>query len=129
MQKILENQEALAAEQTQGSRSAGSGHTPTPWTVSSDPRWINRENGMPIVMACGHRVVSEAEGEANAAFIVCAVNAHDDMLAALRTCRCPGGGWNGMPADVEPTVENCMAAKACGCDCGAAVAKATGAQT
>jgi len=62
--------------------------------------------------------------DTHADLIVRAVNCHDDLVAALRTCRCPGGGWNGMPEDMDPTVENCMAAGACGCDCGAALAKA-----
>lgn len=63
---------------------------------------------------------------ANAEFIIRAWNSHDEMLAELETSRCPGGGWNGMPADIEPTVENCMAAGACGCSCGAVIAKARG---
>ena len=49
-----------------------------------------------------------------------------DLLRELKTSKCPGGGWNGMPPDVDPTVENCMAAGMCGCSCGAAIAKATG---
>lgn len=32
----------------------------------------------------------------------------------LLSCRCPGGGWNGM-GETEPTIKNCMAADACGC--------------
>lgn len=52
--------------------------------------------------------------------------AASDMLAALKTCQCPGGGWNGMPTDTNPTVENCMAAGKCGCDCGTAINKAEG---
>ena len=39
----------------------------------------------------------------------------DRMREALKQVRCPGGGWNGMPKDMEPTVQNCMAHDACGC--------------
>ncbi len=52
-----------------------------------------------------------------------------ELLDALLSCQCPGGGWNGMPIGTEPTVGNCIKAGACGCDCGKAIAKATGAAT
>lgn len=29
---------------------------------------------------------------------------------------CPAGGWTGMPADMVPTVENCVKYGNCGCD-------------
>jgi hypothetical protein len=63
------------------------------------------------------------EYRANARLIAAA----PELLRELQTSRCPGGGWTGMPADIEPTVENCLAAGNCGCTCGAAIAKATGA--
>jgi hypothetical protein len=37
------------------------------------------------------------------------------LRAALKSCHCPGGGWNGMPDNMEPTIENCMKHDACGC--------------
>lgn len=43
------------------------------------------------------------------------------LRGALRTCPCPGGGWNGMPADLEPTVAACVDNKVCGCVYGAAL--------
>lgn len=45
-------------------------------------------------------------------------------VAALKTCLCP------RPANAAPggiTVEQCMARDECGCDCGAAITKATNA--
>ena len=92
-------------------------HTPGPW----------RFDGCEIIG--NSRIVATTawcsgmgpEDEANAHLIVAA----PDLLDALKTCRCPCGGWNGM-GDIEPTVENCMKAEACGCDCGAAILKATG---
>ena len=43
------------------------------------------------------------------------------LRALLKQARCPGGGWTGMPKDIEPTVGNCMAHDACGCDFGDAL--------
>lgn len=43
------------------------------------------------------------------------------LRVVLRTCPCPGGGWNGMPADLEPTVAACVDNKVCGCVYGAAL--------
>ncbi len=40
---------------------------------------------------------------------------NERLRAALKSCPCPSGGWNGMPENVEPTVENCMKHDACGC--------------
>lgn len=65
-------------------------HTPTPWTVSERQ-----------AMGIGHQAVisemtdeviarmdflNEDDGKSNAAFIVRAVNAHEDMKAALEQC-------------------------------------------
>jgi hypothetical protein len=50
----------------------------------------------------------------------------DELLAELKSCLCPGGGWNGMPKDMEATVQACMTHGVCGCTLGAAVAKAEG---
>ena len=43
------------------------------------------------------------------------------LRAEIKTARCPGGGYNGQPADEEPTVENCLKAGVCGCSFGAAL--------
>lgn len=48
-----------------------------------------------------------------------------EVLAELKTSRCPGGGYTGQPEDEEPTVENCLRAANCGCTAGEAVRKAT----
>lgn len=53
-------------------------------------------------------------------------DAAPDMLAALKSCDCPGGGWNGQPKDTIPTVEDCVAYGQCGCTQGDAVKKAEG---
>jgi hypothetical protein len=37
----------------------------------------------------------------------------------LKTCPCPGGGWNGMPDGMEPTVGACVDHNVCGCIYGA----------
>lgn len=51
---------------------------------------------------------------------------NERLRSALRSARCPGGGWNGMPDDIDPTVENCMGANACGCNLGDALKPQTG---
>ena len=39
----------------------------------------------------------------------------------LKSARCPGGGWTGMPEGTDPTVDACLKAGACGCDLGDAL--------
>jgi hypothetical protein len=54
------------------------GHTPTPWRASSsDPKAIRRKT----------RFIGATEREEDTAFIVRAVNAHDDLVAALKEAR------------------------------------------
>lgn len=50
------------------------------------------------------------------------------LSAALRSCPCPGGGWNGMPEGLEPTVGACVDHGTCGCVYGAAVSEQKGSQ-
>jgi len=60
-------------------------HTPTPWTVQQS----DHVGGLLIKPVPGQVVAQCDEGsemEANAAFIVRAVNAHDDLVAALKNC-------------------------------------------
>lgn len=67
-------------------------HTPTPWEIGNVTYQHNFECWTKTVSAkgtrplVGHRVAgrTEAECNANAAFIVRAVNAHDELVAALR---------------------------------------------
>ena len=70
-------------------------HTPTPWTVDEalarDNRVISGPNGEVVVEVAAtldHDSTSDLlvdhERDANAAFIVRACNAYDDLLAALR---------------------------------------------
>ena len=62
-------------------------HTPTPWIrreSKSDVIWIEDGNGR-VVMH--NSSVKDPEDQANAAFIVRAVNAHEELLAALHEAR------------------------------------------
>ena len=59
-------------------------HTPTPWIrreSKSDVIWIEDGNGR-VVMH--NSSVKDPEDQANAAFIVRAVNAHEELVEALR---------------------------------------------
>ena len=68
-------------------------HTPGPWHVGEveeiDPE-DSQENGINIMSAEGYYIAgviggfSDGVQEANAAFIVRACNAHDELVAALR---------------------------------------------
>lgn len=114
-------------------------HTPGPWWVTDlnhrpwsdalaigygpDRTGAGADSGVIAYTTWGFE--GEADGGlpswANARLIASA----PDLLAELKSSRCPGGGWNGMPAGTDPTVENCMKAGACGCSAGATIAKAT----
>lgn len=67
-------------------------HTPTPWTYTPDVSDIPRKHQYFHIEADGGRVyvgafdphVYKESGEANAAFIISAVNAHEDLLNALK---------------------------------------------
>lgn len=48
---------------------------------------------------------------------------NEQLRSVIRTCLCPGGGWNGMPKDMVATVADCLAADVCGCDLGDALKK------
>lgn len=96
-------------------------HTPAPWHIAQNL------SARVIVASDGHQVsearlsVHRALGEAVAN--ACVIAAAPELLTALRTCRCPSPA-NGAPDDT--TVEACIARGECGCDCGAAIAKAEG---
>jgi hypothetical protein len=59
-------------------------HTPTPWRQQGEPNGhrINGEGG-PVAVA-SPRFMDRTERLANAAFIVRACNAHEDLLAACK---------------------------------------------
>ena len=68
------------------------GHTPTPWyalgagVYAEDPNIFKPGTPLDLIAATGDEgPIPYAEHEKNAAFIVLAVNAHDDMLAALKS--------------------------------------------
>lgn len=66
-------------------------------------------------------LASEVEARAHLEDIETLLAEIKRLRAALRTCPCPGGGWNGMPAYLEPTVAACVDNKVCGCVYGAAL--------
>jgi hypothetical protein len=50
------------------------------------------------------------------------MNDAQSTIAGLKAQECPGGGWTGMPAELErPTVADCLAHNVCGCIYGGAV--------
>jgi hypothetical protein len=60
-------------------------HTPTPWRVTKAYRITGGPQGHTYVASLDNvKHLSPEELEANAAFIVRAVNSHDEMLAALK---------------------------------------------
>lgn len=65
------------------------GHTPGPWAYDPDGGEIYRSNGPSdfTEVAAIYDLADAAEQEANAAFIVRAVNSHYEMLEALKACR------------------------------------------
>lgn len=63
---------------------SGAGHTPTPWNLDSDDlgMWINAEcNPIPLAKMCTKN--NAHIHEANAAFIIRAVNSHDALVGAV----------------------------------------------
>lgn len=105
---MIENQEALAAEQTQPPRTASSAHTPGPWEVASafiGPLHIRNQDGATLAHV-GHEDFDTCA--ANARLIAAA----PDLLAALQMMLDQHGGL-----EVSPTAKAARAA----------IAKATGA--
>ena len=51
------------------------------------------------------------------------MNDAQSTIVGLKAQECPGGGWNGMPAELEgkATVADCLAHGTCGCIYGGAV--------
>jgi hypothetical protein len=45
------------------------------------------------------------------------MNDAQSTIVGLKSQDCPGGGWNGMPAELEgkATVSDCLAHRTCGC--------------
>lgn len=64
-------------------------HTPTPWKVGPHTVILSNEGGYPTAIAdiaipIRGKGADYAEQQANAAFIVRAVNAHEELLALLK---------------------------------------------
>lgn len=59
-------------------------HTPTPWTLGEFPRGVYASMSPGVIVAEATTILRPpAEAAANAAFIVLAVNAHEELVAAL----------------------------------------------
>ena len=80
-------------------------HTPTPWFAEA-PDKLQIRTLQPTL----NDVAAVASSRANAAFIVRAVNAHDDLVAALEVVR-RSAGWGAM-ADETHELINAALAKA-----------------
>jgi len=78
-------------------------HTPTPWTATANidagpygPSWTVRVDKQVVVASISGAALhgGQERAEANAAFIVRAVNAHDELVAALEGMMLPHEkGW------------------------------------
>lgn len=72
-------------------------HTPLPWAAERDlphnrmPRVHSSADGS-LICECGNMGTTPDQWEANAAFIVRAVNSHHDLIEALREARKIIGG-------------------------------------
>lgn len=99
-------------------------HTPGPWVIFQlDGELTVMPAGRPGDIAIIEYEPDERdEASANADLIAAA----PEILAALRTCRCPAGGWTGIKDGTEPTIENCMREADCGCVYGDLIRKAEG---
>ncbi len=58
-------------------------HTPTPWNLNPKAVLVIESEGI-TVASCGNANVIRDQWEANAAFIVRAVNAHDELLRVVK---------------------------------------------
>lgn len=90
-----------------------SGHTPTPWEIIRDSSIIfgkndpERYKGRRVAVAqCGDELVAMGglkvggERDANAEFIVLAVNHHDELVAALKGVLVAANGIAGSEAEL-----------------------------
>lgn len=59
-------------------------HTPTPWRLDNPESTLVIGSNERIIADCDHPQLPDTEIEANAAFIVRAVNCHDDLVSALK---------------------------------------------
>lgn len=71
------------------------GHTPGPWSFDGPPRNVIVWGNKPETRVCF--MTSNGPTEANAALIVRAVNAHDDLVEALQGIRDMLAGHAGQP--------------------------------
>lgn len=96
-------------------------HTPTPWNVEKITGnketifWL-QANGSNIFTSANSATIYAGEDEANAAFIVRAVNSHDEMIASLKdilsrfkSCIADGNGELSGDAPAIKTAETLIA--------------------
>jgi len=72
-------------------------HTPGPWNSDTHINPRNVYAGDLIVAVCQYVDGTDAEVNANAAFIVRAVNSHDELVGLLQHCREYLGGYAEKP--------------------------------
>jgi len=67
-------------------------HTPTPWKLWDGTKVYGHEHdGSDVsIVDSSSSFLSPETSQANAAFIVRAVNCHEELVALLRECRHPG---------------------------------------
>ena len=86
-------------------------HTPTPWEWDKrPPEWLVGPNDEPVIIPDEETIITDADRE----FIVRAVNAHDDMLEALKSVvkgsfRADSTGYQHLELDVMPVVKAAIA--------------------
>ncbi|MCK8788244.1 hypothetical protein M0638_28235, partial [Roseomonas sp. NAR14] len=66
------------------SESSSTKHTPMPWSIDQDGKTALITSNGELIAECGISDLPVKQDQANAAFIVRAVNAHDALVAALR---------------------------------------------
>lgn len=80
------------------------------------------EHDQALSARCGRLSTIEAQGEFSAPPAPSPPNDIQSTIVGLREQDCPGGGWNGMPPEIErATVSDCLAHGVCGCIYGDAV--------
>lgn len=84
-------------------------HTPVPWHVGGDGRIVYEETGYAICNAVVYH--GKWDGQENAAFIVRAANAHDDLVAALEAW-VDAFGWDEGPNSMKALRDSSRAALA-----------------
>ena len=78
---------------TAGKQKEGVGHTPLPWRIDGEGRAAMIRGADVTIVAVRHRNPGDIH-EASFAFIVRAVNAYEELLAALKLVKASTMNWN-----------------------------------